>query len=51
MALNSALCPVMTKGIGIGKSSRTATRLLRAALLTQSPLRVNKQMKRRAKRS
>src|SRR5262249_22395045 len=50
-ALNSALCPATTKGTGIGKSSRTATRLLRAALLTRSPLRANRQTKRREKQS
>jgi hypothetical protein len=50
-ALNSALCPATTKGTGIGKSSRTAARSLRAALLTRSPLRANRQTKRREKQS
>jgi hypothetical protein len=50
-ALNSALCPATTKGTGIGKSSRTATRSLRAALLTRSALHANRQTKRREKQS
>src|SRR5215471_3579763 len=50
-ALNCALCPVTTKGTGIGKLSRTATRSLRAALLIRSPLRANRQTKRREKQS
>src|SRR5215467_5700431 len=45
--LNSASCPMAKMATGIGKSSRTAARLLRAALPRRSPVPVNRRMKRR----
>src|SRR5262249_52040679 len=47
--LNSASCPMAKMATGIGKSSRTAARLLRAALPRRSPLPVNRRMKRHEK--
>jgi hypothetical protein len=49
--LNSALCPATTRETGIGKLLRTAMRLLHGALLTPSPLRANRRMKRHEKQN
>src|SRR5262249_35642058 len=43
----AASCPMAKMATGIGKSSRTAARLLRAALPRRSPLPVNRRRQRR----